>query len=48
MQESDNKNHYKTLSMDDLETVQKRYQERIEKFGVSFNSLNSGDEENSC
>lgn len=45
MQEYINKNYKNSLSIDDLDTVKKRYQERIEKFGVSFDSLNSGDEE---
>jgi len=45
MQGFPNKKLNNSLSINDLETVKKRYQDRIEKFGVSFDSLNSGDEE---
>ena len=42
MREFENK---KSLSIDDLENVKKRYQDRILKFGVTFDSLNSGNDE---
>lgn len=45
MQEFTDKSFKNSLSINDLEAVKKRYQDRIDKFGVSFDSLNSGDEE---
>jgi 2-polyprenyl-3-methyl-5-hydroxy-6-metoxy-1,4-benzoquinol methylase len=44
MPESDKIHKKGTLSTSDLDDVKKRYQNRIEQFGVSFDSLNSGDQ----
>ncbi len=43
MPESHNPDKENSLSQKDLDNVKRRYEERIKQFGVSFDSLNSGD-----